>query len=75
MLGLVKLENKAHLLFNITICYLFFLCFYLFEIYYDIIRDYISIAMIPFVFVFLYYNIETKRKESKSLIEYILLLK
>lgn len=65
LLGLIKLENKLHLLLIMTFCYLIFLFFYLFGIFYSIIGDYVSIAVIPFIFAFLYCDMETKSKEKK----------
>ena len=63
MLGLIKLDNKLHLLLIMTFSYLIFLFFYLFGIFYSIIGDYVSIAVIPFIFAFLYIEIEDNKKE------------
>jgi len=60
ILGLINCENKLHLLINITFCFLLFLFFYFHASLYGIFRDYVSIAAIPFIFSFLYINIENK---------------
>jgi len=60
ILGLVNCENKLHLLTIITFCFLLFLFFYFHSYLFRIFRDYVSIAAIPFIFSFLYINIENK---------------
>ena len=61
ILGLINCENKLHLLIIITFCYLLFLFFYFHGHLYSVFRDYISIAAIPFIFSFLYIDIENKK--------------
>lgn len=65
LLGLIKCENKFHLLLIIAFCYFVFLFFYLFGYYYTLIGDYLSIAAVPFIFSFLYIDIETKKKREE----------
>ncbi len=64
ILGLIKFENKFHLLLIISIC-LFIFLFFLFHAYqYTTIRAYLSIASIPFTFTFLYVNFEEIKKST-----------
>jgi len=65
ILGLINCENKLHLLIIITFCFLLFLFFYFHGRFYGILRDYISIAAIPFIFSFLYVNIENKKQDEE----------
>lgn len=66
LLGLIRCENKFHLVFIIAICFLIFLFFYFWSHHYSITRDYVSIAAIPFVFSLLFINFETLRKEAPT---------
>ncbi len=65
LLGLIKCENKFHLLVIITSCYLIFLFFYSFGLYLAIIRDYVSLVGISFIFAFLYADLEKKKELNK----------
>ena len=61
-LGLFKLENKFHLFIIISICYIILLFFIYHGTSYRYLRDYLSLAAIPFIISFLYS--ELKLKES-----------
>jgi len=61
-LGLFKLENKFHLFIIISICYIILLFFIFHGTSYRYLRDYLSLAAIPFIISFLYS--ELKLKES-----------
>lgn len=63
LFGLIKCENRFHLLLIIAFCYFAFLFFYFFGPYFRIVRDYVSIAAIPLVFSFLYTDLE--KNETK----------
>jgi len=71
LLGLIKCDNKFHLLFIISFCFLLFLFFYLFCPYYVIMRDYVSIASVPFVFSFLYIDYERYTEVERKKEEYM----
>ena len=64
-LGLIKLKNKFHLLVNISICFLIFLFFYLF-IPSQLLRDYVSLLGVPFIFAFLYVDYEKNKEIIKE---------
>ncbi len=64
ILGLINCENKLHLLIIITFCFLLLLFFYFHGHFFGIFRDYVSIAAIPFIFSFLYVNIENKKQNE-----------
>ncbi|MHA1292114.1 MAG: hypothetical protein ACTSQJ_05540 [Promethearchaeota archaeon] len=59
ILGFIKLENVLHLLFIITACFLIFIFFYFFGPDYGLVRDYVSMATIPLVFSFYFFNIKS----------------
>ncbi len=62
ILGLIKCENKFHLLLIISICYFIFLFFFFHTYQYPILRDYISIAAVPFTVSFIYVDMEGIKK-------------
>ena len=66
MIGLIKCENKYHLFLIITMIYLFFLIFFLFGFRYNLISDYVPIAVIPFVLSILYSDLENSKKSYNT---------
>lgn len=62
ILGLIKCENKFHLFLIISICFFIFLFFYFHTYQYLILRDYISIAAVPFTVSFIYVDMEGIKK-------------
>jgi len=62
LLGFLKLDNKFHLFIIISICYIILLFFIYQGTSYRYLRDYLSLAAIPFIISFLYS--ELKLKES-----------
>ena len=68
ILGLLKCQNKLHLFLIISFCFLIFLFFCMFSQFYGILKDYVSMAAIPFIFSFLYihFDFNTVAKQNNN---------